>query len=35
MMMSGPVPDWIAEVMRACRSLALMVSTLSVMPVAL
>src|SRR6516162_307821 len=34
MMMSGPVPDWIAEVMRACRSLALMVSTLSVMPVA-
>ena len=33
-MMSGPVPDWIAEVMRACRSLALMVSTLSVMPVA-
>src|SRR5712692_9370115 len=34
MMISGPVPDWIAEVMRACRSLALMVSTLSVMPVA-
>ena len=35
MMMSGPVPDWIAEVMRACTSLPLMVSTLSVMPVAL
>jgi hypothetical protein len=33
-MMSGPVPDWIAEVIRACRSLALMVSTFSVMPVA-
>jgi hypothetical protein len=25
-MMSAPVPDWIAEVMRACRSLPLMVS---------
>ena len=34
-MMSGPVPDWIAEVIRACTSLPLMVSTLSVMPVAL
>src|SRR5216683_7352569 len=34
MMMSAPVPDWIAEVMRACRSLALTVSSLSVMPVA-
>src|ERR1700704_4395842 len=33
-MMSGPVPDWIAEVIRACRALALMVSTFSVMPVA-
>ena len=30
----GPVPDWIAEVIRACRSLALMFSTFSVMPVA-
>src|SRR6188508_2505833 len=34
MMMSAPAPDWIAEVMRDCRSLALTVSTLSVMPVA-
>src|SRR5580692_4700761 len=34
MMMSAPVPDWIAEVMRDCRSLALTVSSLSVMPVA-
>ena len=34
MMMPGPVPDCIAEVMRACRSLALIDSTLSVMPVA-
>ena len=25
--MSGPVPDWIAEVMRAWMSLALIVST--------
>ena len=25
-MMSGPAPDWMAAVMRACRSLALMVS---------
>jgi hypothetical protein len=34
MMMSAPAPDWIAEVMRDCRSLALTVSSLSVMPVA-
>jgi hypothetical protein len=34
MMMSAPVPDCIAEVMRECKSLALMVSSLSVMPVA-
>src|SRR5258707_4525554 len=34
MMISAPVPDWIAEVMRDCRSLALTVSSLSVMPVA-
>ena len=34
MMMSAPAPDWIAEVMRDCRSLALTVSTLRVMPVA-
>src|SRR5918994_1957201 len=32
MMMSAPAPDWIAEVMRDCRSLALTVSTLSVIP---
>ena len=32
MMMSGPVPDWIAEVMRAWMSLALIVSTVSLMP---
>src|SRR5262249_12709229 len=32
MMTSAPVPDWIAEVMRDCRSLALTVSTLRVMP---
>ncbi len=31
-MMSAPAPDWIAEVMRDCRSLALTVSTLSVIP---
>ncbi len=30
--MSGPAPDWIAAVMRACMSLALIVSTLSFMP---
>jgi hypothetical protein len=35
MVMSAPVPDWIADVMRDCRSLALIVSRLSVMPVAL
>src|SRR5262245_23313581 len=29
MMMSGPEPDWMAAVMRACRSLALMVSTVT------
>src|SRR6266478_9269255 len=34
MMMSAPAPDWIAEVMRDCRSLALTVSTLRLMPVA-
>src|SRR4051794_27750376 len=34
MMMSAPDPDWMAEVMRDCRSLALTVSTFSVMPVA-
>src|SRR6516225_8758222 len=33
MVMSAPVPDWIADVMRDCRSLALIVSRLSVMPV--
>src|SRR5919201_1488913 len=32
MMMSAPVPDWIAEVMRDCRSLALTVSTLRLKP---
>src|SRR4051812_42665746 len=32
MMMSAPLPDWIAEVMRDCRSLALTVSTLRLMP---
>ena len=32
--MSGPVPDWIDEVMRAWMSLALMVSTSSLIPVA-
>ena len=31
-MTSGPTPDWIAEVVRACRSLPLMVSMLSLMP---
>ena len=30
--MSAPVPDWIDEVMRAWISLALMVSTVSLMP---
>src|SRR6202000_31220 len=34
MMMSAPLPDWIADVMRVCRSLALTVSTRSEMPVA-
>jgi hypothetical protein len=34
MMMSAPAPDWIAEVMRDCRSLALTVSSLRLMPVA-
>ena len=34
MVMSAPVPDWIADVMRDCRSLALIVSSLSVIPVA-
>src|SRR5882757_1913191 len=34
MMISAPVPDWIADVMRDCKSLALTVSSLSVMPVA-
>src|SRR6185437_209453 len=32
MMTSAPVPDWIAEVMRDCRSLAFTVSILRVMP---
>src|SRR6185312_4987926 len=32
MMMSAPVPDWIADVMRDCRSLAFTVSILRVMP---
>ena len=32
MKMSGPVPDWIAAVMRAWMSLALIVSTVSFMP---
>ena len=32
MMRSAPVPDWIAEVMRDCRSLALTVSTLRLKP---
>src|SRR5918993_2458401 len=30
--MSGPAPDWIAEVMRGCRSLALTVSKLIFKP---
>jgi hypothetical protein len=34
MVMSAPLPDWIADVIRDCRSLALIVSSLSVMPVA-
>jgi len=34
MKISGPVPDWIDEVMRAWMSLALMVSTSSLIPVA-
>src|ERR1700730_16990419 len=34
MMIYAPVPDWIAEVIRDCKSLALTVSSLSVMPVA-
>src|SRR5687768_7300326 len=33
--MSGPAPDWIAEVMRGCRSLALTVSKLILRPSAL
>src|SRR5918999_1448415 len=33
--MSGPAPDWIAEVMRGCRSFALTVSKLIFMPSAL
>src|SRR5215813_2018826 len=33
-MISAPEPDWIAEVMRDCRSLAFTVSTLRVIPVA-
>src|SRR5688572_6356526 len=33
--MSGPAPDWIAEVMRGCRSLALTVSKLIFTPSAL
>src|SRR6185312_8958082 len=33
-MISGPVPDWIDEVMRAWMSLALMVSTSSLIPIA-
>src|ERR1700749_340337 len=32
MMMSGPVPDWIAEVMRAWIPFPPIVSTLSLMP---
>jgi hypothetical protein len=32
MKMSGPVPDWIEEVMRAWMSLALIVSTFSSIP---
>jgi hypothetical protein len=32
MMMSGPLPDWIDEVARAGMSLALTVSTFSLMP---
>jgi len=31
-MMSAPAPDWIAEVMRACRSLPLMVSNVILSP---
>ena len=31
-MMSGPLPDWIAEVARAGMSLALIVSTWSLIP---
>src|ERR1700721_1043335 len=31
-MMSAPVPDWIAEVMRACRSLPLMVLNVILSP---
>jgi hypothetical protein len=34
MKISGPVPDWIDDVMRAWMSLALMVSTSSLIPVA-
>src|SRR3982075_1384668 len=34
MMISAPAPDWIAEVMRDCKSLALTDSSLSVMPAA-
>ncbi len=30
--MSGPEPDWIDDVERACRSLPLMVSMVSLMP---
>jgi hypothetical protein len=32
MMMSGPVPDWIADVMRAWIPFPSIVSTLSLMP---
>jgi hypothetical protein len=32
MIRSGPAPDWIAEVMRGCRSLALTVSKVIFMP---